>query len=175
MTGPRSLRSLAVLLGGQPWLLRFAPWIVGLDRLIHRVSGDRLSLLMTVGLPELILRVPGRRTGMLRETPLLCLPYAGGWLVVGSNWGQPHQPAWVGNLLAAGSAEVGYRGRTHRVVPRELTGADRDRAWRELTRVWPNYDKYAARTSRPLPVLELNQTARQDARDRGPRGSVRTT
>ena len=111
------IRWLAIRLGRQPWLPRFAKYIVGLDVLIQRLTRGRFTLLSMAGLPELLLTVPGRKSGIPRSTPLLCVPHEDGWLVAGSNWGAPKPPAWVGNLDAADRATVTFRGRpTHRVA-----------------------------------------------------------
>lgn len=149
-------RWLAVRVGGQPWLPRFAPAIVRLDLLLRRLSAGRVTLLGFAGLPELFLTVSGRRSGLPRTTPLLCVPRGGSWLVAGSNWGGPRPPLWVGNLVAAGVATVEFKGHDTAVTARLLEGTERASAWAEMLRVWPNYAKYAARTEREIPVFELS-------------------
>lgn len=149
------MRWLALRLGAQPWLPRFARLIVGVDLTLQRLTRGRLDLLTFAGLPELLLQVPGRRSGILRSTPLLCVPYGAGWLVAGSNWGAPTPPAWVGNLLAAAEPLVTVGGRTVAADARLLTGPEREEAWAVMLETWPNYEKYAARTGRELPVFWL--------------------
>jgi deazaflavin-dependent oxidoreductase (nitroreductase family) len=148
-------RWLAVLLGGQPWLPRFAPYVVRLDLLVRRLTAGRLSLLSFAGLPELFLTVVGRRSGLPRTTPLLCVPRDGHWLVAGSNWGAPKPPAWVGNLVSAGAGSVELHGDTTPVTAALLVGEERAQAWAAMLEVWPNYAKYAARTDREIPVFAL--------------------
>lgn len=150
------LRPVALLLGAQPWLPKFAKAVVGLDRAVQGVSKGRFTLLMVAGLPELMLSVRGRKTGLTRSTPLLCVPHEGGWLVAGSNWGAPTPPAWVGNLAAAGVAEVRYEGRSVPVTATLVTGPERDRVWQVMLGTWPNYAKYAERTEREIPVYRLS-------------------
>ncbi|ABL79717.1 MULTISPECIES: nitroreductase family deazaflavin-dependent oxidoreductase [unclassified Nocardioides] len=149
------LRWLALRLGAQPWLPRFARVIVTLDLTTQRLSRGRVDLLTFAGLPELLLQVPGRRTGVLRSTPLLCVPHGDGWLVAGSNWGAPTPPAWVANVLGADEPLVTFRGHTVAADALLLTGPDRDEAWAVMTGTWPNYAKYAERTGRELPVILL--------------------
>src|SRR5262245_3968382 len=103
------LRWTAIKLGAQPWLPRFAKPIVGMDKAVQGLTRGRIDLLTFAGLPEILLQVPGRKTGILRSTPLLCVPHGDGWLVAGSNWGAPEPPAWVGNLLAADEPLVTFR------------------------------------------------------------------
>jgi len=107
------------------------------------------------GLPSLALTVPGRKSGVLRTTPLLCVPYEGGWLVAGSFFGNPKPPVWVANLRAASKATVMSKGTEHQVTWRELEGADRDRAWATMNDLWPNYDRYEERAGRVIPVFHL--------------------
>ncbi|WP_343909992.1 nitroreductase family deazaflavin-dependent oxidoreductase [Nocardioides aquiterrae] len=149
------MRWLALRLGSQPWLHRFSRVIVGSDLALQRVTRGRITLLTFAGLPELQLRVPGRRTGILRVTPLLCVPHGAGWLVAGSNWGAPEPPAWVANLKAADEPLVTFGGRTVAADARLLTGPERDEKWATMLETWPNYAKYAERTPRELPVFWL--------------------
>ncbi|MDP3893145.1 nitroreductase family deazaflavin-dependent oxidoreductase [Nocardioides sp.] len=149
------IRLLAIWLGGQPWMPRFLPQIVALDKLLQRLSRGRFTLLTLTGLPELFLTVPGRKSGIPRTTPLLCVPHEGEWLVAGSNWGQPKQPLWVGNLLAAEQATVEFRGSETTVVPHLVEGAERARLWSIMQGTWPNYAKYAERTEREIKVFRL--------------------
>src|SRR4051794_800607 len=116
------MRSMALALGAQPWLPRFSGLIVGVDKGIQRLSRGRADLLTLAGLPEILLQVPGRRSGILRSTPLLCVPRGSGWLVAASNWGAPQPPHWVANLQAADEPLVTFRGRTVAADARLLTG-----------------------------------------------------
>jgi deazaflavin-dependent oxidoreductase (nitroreductase family) len=149
------MRWMAVKLGGQPWLSKYSRLIVGTDKLIQRLTRGRLTIMMATGLKELVLQVPGRKSGVLRTTPLLCVPHGDGWLVVGSNWGALAPPAWAGNLLAADEPLVTFKGRTVATDARLVVGPERDEIWTVLTQTWPNYQKYAERTDRELPVFWL--------------------
>ena len=152
------MRRLAVRIGGQPWLPRFAGLIVKSDLLLQRATRGRVNLLTLAGLAQVTLTVPGRKSGIPRTTPLLCVPQGDGWLVAGSNWGDPKPPAWVHNLRAAERADVMFRGRRHTVTPRLLDGEERERRWREMSAYWPNYQKYADRVDRELPVFLLERS-----------------
>lgn len=149
------MRWMALRLGAQPWLPRFAKAIVGTDKALQRLTRGRIDLLTFAGLPEILLQVPGRRTGVLRSTPLLCVPHGDGWLVAGSNWGAPDPPAWVANLKAADEPLVTFKGRTVAADARLLAGPEREEKWAVMLETWPNYAKYAERTNRELPVFWL--------------------
>jgi deazaflavin-dependent oxidoreductase (nitroreductase family) len=149
------IRPLAIRLGRQPWLPRFAKYIVALDVLIQRLTRGRLTMLSLAGLPEIMLTVAGRKSGIPRSTPLLCVPHEDGWLVAGTNWGAPKPPVWVGNLDAADTATVRFHGRTSAVTPRRVEGDERTAYWQVMLEMWPNYAKYAERTDREIPVFLL--------------------
>ena len=77
-------------------------------------------------------------------------------MLIGSNWGQEHHPAWSGNLLAKPRATVTIAGVTH---PGHGVPGLRRRTRRllpALLAVWPAYEAYAARASdRELRVFRL--------------------
>lgn len=153
------LTPLAVRIGSLAWLPRLLPQITALDSWLQRVTGGRWSLLRMAGLPNIMLTVAGRKSGMLRSTPLLCVPWRAGVLIAGSNFGGPKQPVWVVNVRAAETVTVTRGGQERTATPRELSGTERDEAWRHMVATWPNYTKYAERTDRLIPVFFLQPVA----------------
>lgn len=151
------LTPVAIWLGRQDATRENSSLVVTVDTWMSRVSGGRLPLLRVAGLPTLTLHVPGRRSGAIRSTPLLCASWNNGLIIIGSNWGGEKTPAWVYNLRAAadGLVEMSVYGARLPVDVRELSDADRDSAWAAAVRVWPNYEHYAARTTRLLPIFHL--------------------
>ena len=63
------LAPVAVRIGALPWLPRFLPQIVAIDKGLQRITRGRLTLLDLAGLPNLSLTVPGRKSGVPRTTP----------------------------------------------------------------------------------------------------------
>jgi deazaflavin-dependent oxidoreductase (nitroreductase family) len=153
------LTPVAIWLGGLSWLPRFLRQITAIDKLLQRVTKGQWSLLRIAGLPSMMLTVLGRKSGVARSTPILCVPYGDGHLVAGSNFGGRKPPVWVLNVRAADRVTVMVDGRTHDAVPRELTGEERAAAWEHMLQTWPNYAKYAERTSRVIPVFWLTPAA----------------
>lgn len=152
---PRRVR-LARRLALNPAFRRVGMVVVPrVDRVLHRVTRGRVHL-ADAAVPTLVLTVAGRRSGQPRTIPLAYVPDGDDYLVVGSNWGQADHPTWTINLMAADTAVVEARGRRVVVHPHLLGGADRQRAWRRLTAVWPTYDDYTERASgRELRVFRL--------------------
>ena len=131
--------------------------VVAVDTWMSKVSRGRLPLLRVAGLPTLTLHVPGRKSGVMRSTPLLCASWSNGLIIIGSNWGGEKTPTWVYNLRAAapGEVEIAVYGARLPVEVEELSGDDRESAWAAAVSVWPNYELYAARTTRQLPIFHL--------------------
>ena len=155
----RLLRGAAILIGSWAWVPRLLPQITAADKFLQRKSGGRWSLLRIACLPGVLLTVPGRKSGIPRTTPLLCVPYGDGVLIAGSNFGGRDKPVWVGNLRAASSASMTFGGRQVPVTATELVDADRAAAWTTMVELWPNYTKYAERTTRVIPVFWLRPVA----------------
>ncbi|MEV5709010.1 nitroreductase family deazaflavin-dependent oxidoreductase [Actinoallomurus sp. NPDC052274] len=143
-------------MAGSAWFAKVGPKVVPpLDRALHRLSGGRLLLAQYI-VPSLVLTATGHRSGLPRRTPLACLPEPdGSYLVVGSNFGREHHPAWTTNLLHEPNAEVDHRGRTIPVTARLLEGAERAEVWPRLVKVWPTFDRYVERSGRELRVFRL--------------------
>lgn len=121
---------------------------------VYRWSGGRVGGSL-VGLPVLLLETTGRRTGRRRTNALTYLPHGTAFVVIASCLGEPRHPAWWHNLVAEPNARVQVGSRRHAVRAREATGDERAEIWRELVRRSPDYDAYAARTSRRIPVVVL--------------------
>ncbi|GAB3482262.1 nitroreductase/quinone reductase family protein [Amycolatopsis cihanbeyliensis] len=146
---------MARTLGTRPWLMRHADLIVRLDHRLHTLSGGRFGLVALAGLPSVRLTTTGRRSGLARTANLLCLPRGEELVLIGSNWGRRHDPAWTHNLRARPAATV-RRGR--RVLParaREVDGAEYNRLWAELQEFWPGYEMERKAAERRLPIFVL--------------------
>jgi len=150
------LTPVARRLASAPWFAKIGPRVVPpLDRVLHRLSGGRI-LLPQIVLPSMVLTTTGRRSGLARQTPLICLPEEdGAFVVVGSNFGRDHHPAWTANLLDEPKAEVAYQGRRIPVVAKPLDDTERAEVWPQLVRVWSVYDTYVERADRKLRVFRL--------------------
>ena len=160
------LTPLAVRIGALSWMPKLLPQIVAVDKLLHWLTRGRLTVLDIAGLPNLMLTVTGRKTGIPRQSPLLCVPYGDGFLIAGSYFGGPKTPIWVANLEAAGVATVRFKGRTSRVASRRLEGEERARAWRHMIKTWPNFARYEARTHREIKVFLLTPAPASEPRGR---------
>ncbi|MGH3413457.1 MAG: nitroreductase family deazaflavin-dependent oxidoreductase [Marmoricola sp.] len=108
------------------------------------------------GAPVCVLRHTGRRSGRLRETPLICLEGDDRLVVVASQGGRPHDPAWYLNLTANPDAEVLTRRGSHRVRARTAGSQERDRLWPRLVDLYADYESYQSWCPREIPVVVLD-------------------
>jgi deazaflavin-dependent oxidoreductase (nitroreductase family) len=103
----------------------------------------------------LVLHTTGRRSGQLRQTPLSYTKDGDAYVVIASDGGSPHHPDWYLNLEHDPDAEVEVGGRRRPVHAETVTGADRERLWRQATRSYGGYEAYRARADREIPVVRL--------------------
>lgn len=127
-----------------------------LDRRLQRATDGRWTVLGRAHLPQLVLTTTGRRTGEPREVVLLHAGDGDSWVVLASNWGQAHHPAWALNLLADPHAQVTVRGATTRVVERVAGPDDVARLLPRMRAIWPGYEAYEQRAGRELYLFVLD-------------------
>ena len=149
------LTPLAVRIGSLSFMPKLLPQITATDKALQKVTKGRVSILDVAGLPNLTLTVRGRKSGVPRSTPLLAVPRGQNWLIAGSNFGGPKQPVWVVNVEANPDVQITVKGRTVDMTARRLEGEEREAAWADMVKVWPNYNLYAERTDRQIKVFEL--------------------
>jgi deazaflavin-dependent oxidoreductase (nitroreductase family) len=109
------------------------------------------------GATILVLTTTGRKSGEPRKFALIYDTRGDDLVVVASKGGAPDHPGWYKNLLAHPDASVQVRGERFDVRARTAEGAERDELWRLMNRSWPNYDAYATRTDRVIPVVVLER------------------
>lgn len=132
-------------MSSKPWFANFGRRIVPLDMELQRRTGGRVAMLRLVGMPYMLLTTTGRRSGQPRSVPLQYTPHGDEYIVVASNWGKTHHPAWSANLLANPDAVVWERGKETKVRSRLVTGEERERIWAIVAEQWPAYNAYAER------------------------------
>jgi deazaflavin-dependent oxidoreductase (nitroreductase family) len=149
--------------GVRPVSLLLARTLHHLDRPVIRASGGRHTLTSLVtGLTVADLTTTGARTGRPRRTPVLGFPADDGLVVIASNYGQRHHPAWYHNLLAHPEAELLLRGRSTPVVAELARDEQRARLWARATTLYPSWDLYAERAAgREIGVFVLRPADRR--------------
>ncbi|RNL78308.1 nitroreductase family deazaflavin-dependent oxidoreductase [Nocardioides marmorisolisilvae] len=126
-----------------------------LDRKLLIRSNGRHTALGPVGAPLLLLETVGRKSGQVRVSPLLFARDGGAAIVVGSNFGQAHHPAWTGNLMASAAGTIVVRGQRIPVTAELLTGDEAEAAYQLMVEVTAAYASYRGRTDRHIRVFRL--------------------
>jgi len=132
-----------------------SPHFASVQQRIYRLTGNRLQISALL-MPTLILHTTGAKTGLRRETPLICFPEDGGtFLIAGSNWGHSHHPAWTANLIAHPDVDVVRKRRTIRMHAELLAGDEREAVWPLLESQFPGYRRYEQTAAREVRVFRL--------------------
>jgi deazaflavin-dependent oxidoreductase (nitroreductase family) len=110
----------------------------------------------------LLLTTTGAKSGKERISPLAYFRIDGKLIVIGSFAGAPVNPAWVHNLRANPQAhvEVGLDSGIDAfdVTARELPVTEREDLFPKLTAEAPGFAEYQSKTSRVIPLFELQRT-----------------
>jgi deazaflavin-dependent oxidoreductase (nitroreductase family) len=107
--------------------------------------------------PRVNVTVPGRKSGELRTATLLYFTRGDEVIVIASNFGGEHFPAWYYNLSAAKECELQWRGGGGTYVAREADEPERTALFELAKKLYPGYGKYAKKTDgiRKIPVMIL--------------------
>lgn len=118
-------------------------------------SKGRFTVLGPLGLPVMLLTTNGAKSGLPRTTPLIFGRDGDDVIVVGSNFGQDHHPAWTGNLIKDPSCVVTIGGRQIPARARLLEGEEAEAAYGRMVEQASTYDTYRSRTDRSIRVFRL--------------------
>lgn len=114
------------------------------------------------GKPIIVLTTKGAKTGKLRKTALMRVEHEGRYAVVASRGGASRHPQWYFNLVANPHVELQDGPVKRDYVAREVTGTEKRAWWDRSLAVWPAYDSYQRKTSRPIPVFVLKPIVGSD-------------
>ncbi|RDI17778.1 nitroreductase family deazaflavin-dependent oxidoreductase [Lentzea flaviverrucosa] len=130
--------------------------VIGTDRLLYKLTGGKFTLVSLSRQTGLTLITVGAKSGERRENQVQYVADGDSMLVVGSNWGKPHHPAWTTNLLKNPDIQVNVRGDVRDVRGTMLEGAEREAAWTRMVAAWPAFQDYVERSGgRELRVFRL--------------------
>ena len=139
-------------------------WLfVPLHRLLFRLSNGRL-LGRLEGHGVLILVTNGRNSGKPRPSPLMYFQFEGSadLIVVASNYGLDHHPAWYLNAAADPNVSVEITGETFTATARITHGDERAALFDKVAAANPRFARYRAATDRQIPVVALSRGGRLD-------------
>jgi deazaflavin-dependent oxidoreductase (nitroreductase family) len=111
------------------------------------------------GSPLLLLTTTGAKSGIARTTPLVHTRDGDRVVIIASKGGAPSHPDWFRNLSANPQVEVELPGERFPARARIADGEERDRLYRAQAELMPNFDEYANKTDRVIPVVVLERVA----------------
>ena len=107
------------------------------------------------GVPTLVLTTTGRKSGEQRNSAMIYGKDGDSYVVIASQGGMPTHPNWYHNLTAEPRVQVQAGATKTAAIARTAEGEERDRLWKLMTGIWPNFDTYQTRTDRVIPVVVL--------------------
>jgi deazaflavin-dependent oxidoreductase (nitroreductase family) len=105
----------------------------------------------------LLLTTTGAKSGKSRVSPLAYFRVDGKLIIIGSFAGADFDPAWVHNLRANPGAHIEIGTEAYDVTTRELPPAERDELFEKVSAASPGFADYQAKTSRVIPLFELQR------------------
>jgi deazaflavin-dependent oxidoreductase (nitroreductase family) len=144
------------LASSRPGAWFFARAMHHVDRALNPLSGGRWTVPgLLAGLPTVMLTTTGARSGAQRTTPVIGVPYRGGFILIASNWGQKQHPGWYYNLRKEPACVVSLCGEAKRFRARQVTGEERASCWQRAVAAYAGFEAYRKRTDRDIGVFVL--------------------
>ena len=132
------------------------PWVAKHTR--EYVESDGKKGHKWQGVRTLVLTTTGRRSGDKRRNALIYGTDGDDYLVVASKGGHKNHPLWYLNLVADPNVQVQVLGERFKARARVASPEEKERLWPMMAKIWPEYDKYQARTERDIPVIVLERS-----------------
>lgn len=126
-----------------------------LDPALYKLSGGRFTSVGPQVIPQLVLTTTGRKSGKERRVQLGYTRDGDDVLVVASNFGGTHHPAWSYNLDAQPKAKIQLGSETKNVLAIRLTDSEKAILWPKIAATIPQMKSYVKRTERNIKVYRL--------------------
>lgn len=123
-------------------------------RWIYRASGGAIG--KDIGTAKnLLLTTTGRKSGRPRDIAIYYFEVEGKIVIIASNIGRDHHPAWYLNLKANPEVKIQIGADVSSRIAREAEGAERERLWQAVVSREADYAQTEKRTERRIPVIVL--------------------
>ncbi|AGB23091.1 deazaflavin-dependent nitroreductase family protein [Mycobacterium sp. JS623] len=109
------------------------------------------------GATLLLLTSTGAKSGQPRLAPLAYLTIDDKMIIIGSKAGADTNPDWVHNLRANPQAHIEVGTDAYDVIARELPAEERDKTYPKVVALAPAFGAYQEKTSRIIPLFELQR------------------
>ena len=122
---------------------------------VYRESGGEEGHEWQPGVFTLLLTTTGRTSGDPHTAPLIYGQLGEEYVVVASKGGAPEHPDWYLNLEQDPDVEIQVGPDVMAATARTVSGEDRRQLWELMAGIWPQYEDYATKTDRDIPVVAL--------------------
>jgi deazaflavin-dependent oxidoreductase (nitroreductase family) len=99
----------------------------------------------------------GANSGKTYTTPLVFSKDGDKCVIIASYAGAPKNPSWYHNLVTHPEVTVEIGADKFKAKATEVKGAERDRLFAEQAKMMPQFNDYAKKTSRKIPVFTLER------------------
>ena len=123
-----------------------------LHNAVYRLLGGRVVGRLGKA-PILLLTTTGRKSGVARTVPLIYVPDGERFVLVASNAGQDHHPAWLYNIQSNPEVRVEVGNRRMYAKARVATPDERAAFWPRAVELFRGYATYEKRTSRHISLV----------------------
>jgi deazaflavin-dependent oxidoreductase (nitroreductase family) len=128
---------------------------LGIHRTLYRVTKGKVGGAMG-SMQLLLLTTTGRKTGKERTWPLAFFRDGENMIIVGSNGGQPRDPAWCYNLRSNPITTVQVGADTIKVRAEQANAEESERLWPLIIAQAANFAEYRKKTTREIPLMILH-------------------
>jgi len=109
------------------------------------------------GIYTLLITTIGRKTGKLYRTGLIYGMDQDRYIIVASRGGYPSHPNWYLNLKKNPEVFVQVGAEKFHALAKDAEGEERQRLWKIMVEILPQYEDYQRRTIRKIPVVILER------------------
>jgi len=109
------------------------------------------------GAPMILVTHRGAKSGTEYTTPLVYSRSGDAFVIIASKAGAPDDPQWFRNLQANPDVTVEVGSERFAARARVAEGDERDSLYAAQAALMPNFDEYAAKTTRRIPVVVLDR------------------
>ena len=125
---------------------------------VYRETDGEVGYIWKRGSEILLLTTKGRRSGEVRTHALIFREVDGDYILVASKGGHPQHPGWFQNMEGnPDDIEVQLKADVFKVRHRIAEGEERERLWKLMNEVWPDYEEYQTKTDRQIPIVVLSR------------------
>ncbi|HLX38605.1 MAG TPA: nitroreductase family deazaflavin-dependent oxidoreductase [Candidatus Binataceae bacterium] len=109
------------------------------------------------GAPMIIVTHTGAKSGKSYTTPLVYSKDGNRYVIIASKAGAPKNPSWYHNLVKHPEVTLEIGAEKFKARAKEVKGEERDRLFAAQAKMMPQFNEYAAKTPRKIPVFVLER------------------